>query len=120
MLKRFKQALRFCGGDFKAFAVVLADTVRFNGFTVLRGAVAFIAVPVVMGKRLVQLQHIIVAVGFGQYAGGCNGGIEGIAFYNTMVWRLFPGSKPVAVYQQQFGRHVEPIESKMHGLERCL
>ena len=60
--------------------VVGCDAVLFYGVEVLRCGVAFVAVPTVVGVLLVEVVHVVVTVGFGQYGGGGYGEIFAIAF----------------------------------------
>ena len=62
-------------------AVVGAGAVLGNGGTVGPGGVAFVFVPVVLRELLVQLHHVIVAVGLGQDRRGGNGEVAAVAFY---------------------------------------
>ena len=50
----------------KREAVVRGETVEFDAFAVLFGGIAGVVVPTVMGKLLVELLHIVVAVSLGK------------------------------------------------------
>ena len=67
--------------------MVGSDAVLFDGTVVLKGGVAFVAVPSVVWELVVQSDHDFVAMGFGQNAGGGNGHVEGVAVDDTLEWQ---------------------------------
>lgn len=101
--------------DVKTFAVVFAKAIFLYGLPVGRRSIALILVPPVLGKLQVQLPHPLIAPGFGQYAGGGNGGVSSITFHHANMRRFWVGFKPVAVNQQQAGPYLKPVNSQVHG-----
>ena len=57
-------------------------TVFIKGLLMLTGGIAFIACPVVFGKLMVQILHVIIPIGLCQNAGGSNGSINAITLDN--------------------------------------
>lgn len=63
------------------------------------GSVAFVLVPPILWELLVNAVHILVAVCFGQDAGGGDGGEFSVAFDHAFVADLRVGFESVAVDQ---------------------
>ena len=63
------------------------------------GAVAFVSVPAVLREFQVNAMHVLVAVCFGQDAGGGDGGEFAVSFDHTFVYDLRIGFESVAVDQ---------------------
>lgn len=98
-------------------AVELAGTVLVQGILVLAGGVAFVLGPVVLREFVMYFLHVIIAVGLGQYAGRCNGGIKPIALDDAFMRNPFIRGEPVAVDQQEFRLRVELLYGKMHAFK---
>ena len=55
--------------------------------------------PVVLRKFIMKVFHIIIAVGLGQNAGGCNGSIDAVALYHAFMRDFSKRREPVSVNQ---------------------
>ena len=110
--------------DIKAFPVIFTDPELCDRFPVDCRAISLIVVPAIMRKFQVKSLHILVPPGFGQDAGCCNGGVEGVALYDAVVGDFPVAGEPVAVYEQESRCHSQSvgasqsIESEVHGFER--
>ena len=63
----------------------------------IKGAIAFVLDPIVLGIFFMVLQHEIIAVGLCQDAGGCDGKILAITFDDGGMRDFFVGLEPIAI-----------------------
>jgi len=106
------------GQQAKAFSMVNRRAKLAEGLTVFSRWVALVLLPVVLGKFLGQLRHIVVAVGFGQNRCGGDGSVFGIALDDTDVGYVFIRVKFVAVHGDKFGYGLELVQGAVHGGNR--
>lgn len=88
------------------------------GCAVQLGGIGGILVPAVLGEFFVQCEHVLIAMGFGEDAGGCDGFVLAIAFDDAMVRQLLVFVESVAVYQQLLRANFQAIDGAVHGQKR--
>ena len=95
----FSEKLQLRGFYIKAFAMVFAQSELLNCLAVFFSGVAFVGIPAVVRKFLVQLPHVIIAICLREYARGGNGRIFRVSFNDTLVTQLLVSIKPIAIYE---------------------
>ena len=75
------------------------ESVYFQCFTMRGGAVAFVAVPLVLRKFFVDVMHVFIAVRFCQDAGSGDGREFSVALDHALVFDLGVGLKSIAIDQ---------------------
>lgn len=104
--------------NLKAFPMMRREPQGFNRFPMVQGAIAFIGVPMVIRVLGVEVDHIIIPVGFGQYAGSRNRSIGGVPFDDALMHREGIRTEQMAINQDESGPGLELVKGKVHGLER--
>ncbi len=90
------------------------------GFAVFYGGVTLVIVPVIVRMLGVQAQHIVVAVGLGQYRCSSYGEVFAITFYHGAIGHKLVGFKSVAIYYYVFGLWCELRYGSVHGQNRGI
>jgi hypothetical protein len=81
--------------------VVGCDAVLLDGAVVVGGGVAFVVGPAIERELAVELEHDVVAVGFGEDGGGGDGHEAGVAFDNALVGKGSFVVEAVAVDEEE-------------------
>jgi len=89
--------------DVEAFSVIFTESELLDGGAVFTGAIAFIAVPAIVGEFFVQLAHIIIPHGLGQDAGGGDGCIGGVTLDDAAVSGASVFYESIAVDEEELG-----------------
>ena len=105
----------FVAQQVEGHAVVGRGAVLADGFAVGGGGVALVVVPGVAGVLVVQAQHVVVAVGLGQYAGGGYVHVLGIALHHRLPRCGAVGLEAVAIHADALGPHLQAVQGAVHG-----
>ncbi len=87
----------------------------FDGGAVGFGGVALVLFPAVVGVLLVEGGHVLIAIGFGEDAGGGDAEVFAIAFDDAMVGEIVVGNEEFAINEQLLGRGLELGDGAVHG-----
>src|SRR5579872_281182 len=104
--------------DIETFPVVFAEPEFPDGIAMFPGAVTLIRDPAVFRIFGMEVQHVFIPPGFGENAGGCDGGEDRIALDDATMGGSPVACEPVAVDEQQLWPDLQPVEGKVHRLER--
>ena len=96
-------------------AMVGSGTILTDGIAMDGGGITLVLIPMVLGIFLMNLEHIVVAIGFGKNAGGGNAHIGGIALDNGGVGNVLIGHEPIAVDEEVLGADFQLSHGTMHG-----
>ena len=72
--------------------------------------------PIVFGMRLVQADHMRIAMGFRQDGGGGNAGVSGVSLDDTAMGYAGVRVKAVSVYEQEFRLLYQGCYGLVHGI----
>ena len=97
--------------------MIRCDTVFGNGGTVVGSWVAFVFGPVVLRKFFINLQHKIVAEGFGQHRGRRYRQLFAIAFHNCLILNVIVRFEAVAIDNDELGTYRKLVECQMHRFD---
>lgn len=114
-LRRKQLALPALGQQAERLPVVDAGARCGNGAAVSSGGVALVLVPAVVGKKLVQLQHVSVAGGLGEYGSSCDGGIFAVAFDDAVMGQGGVRTEAIAIDEEQLGAWRELVDGAVHS-----
>lgn len=93
------------------------DAMVEDCLVVLFGRIAFVGVPTVMRIDYVLLFHEVVAVGFGEYRGGCYGLVFAVALDDAGEWYSLFVVEAVAIDEEMLRFDRELSDSEIHGME---
>ena len=74
--------------DVETFSMVFAEAELLDGLPMLLRSISFIVMPMIMRKFFMHAPHVVVAIGFGKNTRRGDGRVEGVAFYDTLIWNL--------------------------------
>jgi len=86
-----------------------------QGYAMLSGRIALVPVPPVDRVLPVQLDHMLIAVGFCQDGCRSNGSVESIALHNAGVAYLAIGLETIAINDQVPGVDLQAGQCPVHG-----
>jgi len=92
-----------------------AGSVGLEGLEVVGGGVAFVLIPVVLRKFVVEVFHEFVSVGFGEDGGGRNALVFAVSLGYAVVGEGAIGQKFCPVDEEGFGLGGEFFEAPVHG-----
>lgn len=114
VLFRAVKKCRLVVNETEGASVIRRDAVRGDAKAVFFGGVARVVVPSVERKLLVERLHVVVSIGFGQYAGSRNAEKAGIALDECGVWDAAVGFEAVSVDDDVLRTRLQSVECAVH------
>ena len=90
------------------------------GLAMVASGIPLVFIPTVLRVKVVQLHHIIVAIGLCQHRSGCNGEILAVALYNTVIGNIAIGLKTVSIDNKMLRCNTQLLYGAVHSKNRGI